>query len=85
MRNSTDRESQEIKERFVQFATDLCAQFPGLDLRFNLRHGTNWCRVFTGPYSRRRYLEVDLATPELDLTLYEAVWEIKRAEGILDA
>ncbi len=66
---------QEIEEQFVAVANALYAQFPDLDLRFNLRSGSTKARCLV-PNTAKKSIKLPLGK-NTELLVRDAVWAIK--------
>ena len=67
---------EEIEEQFVTVANALYAQFPDLDLRFNLKTGSNKAKCLI-PNSNKTAIKLHLGHKNLNLLVRDAVWAIK--------
>ena len=74
----------EIKERFLFLATNLHAQFPALDLRFNMA-GDSTCLRFVAAAVCPDIVEIDLAEASPEELLYAAVFQVKEIAQLFDA
>ena len=75
---------EKITKQFIDLASKLSANFPDLDLRFNLQGNTNKIR-YTVPTVSSKVFELTLGRSNVDKLVYEATFEIKELTQRFDA
>jgi hypothetical protein len=73
-----------VRRQFVFLASELSNTFPELDLRFNLRSGTNQLRYKAAAVSQKIF-ELPLGESDSRALLHQALFTIKEAARLYDA
>ena len=72
------------EKMFMSLVSQLYAQFPELDLQFTLEAGSSAARYKIADHSDEIY-ELELNTPNIEDTLYQAIFNIKSITKKFDA